>query len=65
MAQLHVLPGSEVALTKLNSRRLQIVAISVSIVAVFLMASVAFVLRKFWRERKKKKQVGSATYYES
>ena len=56
-AYLQILAGSEVATTRLNNRKLQIVAISVSIVSVLLMASVAFVLRKFWRERKKKKQV--------
>ena len=42
---------------KLATAKLEVVAISVSAFAILLLISGLVVVRKFWRERKKKKQV--------
>ena len=57
VAFLDLLEPSMTSTIMLNSKKLQWVAISVSILTIFLIIFVSLLSRKFWRERKKKQQV--------
>jgi hypothetical protein len=63
VAFLDLLEPSMTSTLMLNSKKLQWVAISVSILTIFLIIFVSLLTRKFWRERKKKQEVKTDSYH--